>query len=459
MKKIYLVLAFAFALQLVFLFQGHNIWWDSSVYLGMGHYMYSLGETGIWEHVRPLVFPLMLGFFWKLGLNDVLFGYLLTMAFSLGSALLAYLICRKMFSSEAGEIAALILAFSPLFFESTFRLMTEIPSVFFALLALYFYISKKPLASGMFAGIAFLTKFPQALVIAVIGIAFCSKCMAFRISENARHFRIIRKWKEAGKFTLGALCFILPYLAFNYFMYGNPSVFADADSIIRNSGVWLFSGPAYYYLQGILKQNPLYILSIVGIYVCVRERKYALPALAIAFFAYFSYHVHKEIRFALLMMPYLAILTAVGIKRMFKQQWIFWAVLVIAAIAFASQLPEEPILGEAHDGYMKFLEGKEVTGEVLTMYPQVNLYSQKAVTPMYYMVFDKELAQKWIDYLNNPNNVQYVFTDSCNMVCHPKDDLECERKKEELMNVLREKFETAYNEKSESCEYWVFEKA
>lgn len=416
------------------------MWWDSSVYLGMGHYIYSLGEQGIWEHVRPLVFPLMLGFFWKIGLNDIFFGYLLTMAFSLGSVFLSYLICKKMFSKEAGEIAALMLALTPIFFESTFRIMTEIPSVFFALLALYFYIEKKPFASGAFAGLAFLTKFPQALVIAIIGIT------------------LIRKWKEAGKFALGTLCFILPYLAFNYFMYGNPSVFADANSIIKYSGAWLFSGPVYYYLQGILKQNPLYILSVIGIYACMRERKYVISALAIAFFAYFSYHVHKEIRFVLFMLPYFAILSAVGIKRMFKQQWIFWAILVIAGIAFASQLEKEVPLNPALGGYTTFLNEKSITGEVLTMYPQVNLYSQKAVTPMYYMVFDKTLAQKWIDYLNNPNNVQYVLVDNCNMICHPENDAECKEKAEKLMNLLKEKFNAVYDEKSGSCEYLVFER-
>ena len=63
---------------------------------------------------------------------------------------------------------------------------------------------------------------------------------------------------------------------------------------------------------------------------------------------------------------------------------------------------------------MAYLDGKSVNGEVLTMYPQVNLYSSKAVIPMYYMVFDKALAQKWIDYLNKENNVEYVFIDDCN---------------------------------------------
>ncbi|MFA5887172.1 MAG: glycosyltransferase family 39 protein [Candidatus Nanoarchaeia archaeon] len=440
MKKIYLILALALALQLIFLSQEHPIWWDSSVYLGMGHYMYSLGEQGIWEHVRPVVFPLMLGFFWKLGLNDVLFGHLLAMFFSLGSIALVYLIGKQVYGKGVGEISALMLAFTPIFFESTFRIMTEIPSVFFALLALYFYIEKKPFVSGVIAGIAFLTKFPQALVIAVIGIAF------------------IKSWKEAGKFALGALCFIIPYLAFNWFMYGNPSVFADADSIIRYSGIWMFSGPVYYYIPALLKQNPLLILGIVGIYVSIREKKYVVPALAILFFSYFSYQIHKEIRFAVLMLPYFAVLAAVGIKKLFKQQWIFWAIVVITSIAFASQIHKEEALSPALNGYMTYLDGKQVNGEVLTMYPQVNLYSTKSVIPMYYMVFDKVLAQKWIDYLNNPNNVEYVFVDNCNMVCHPENDLECEEKAGELMSVLKEKFDVVYDEKDNSCEYWVFEK-
>ncbi len=440
MKKIYLILALALALQLIFLSQEHPIWWDSSVYLGMGHYMYSLGEQGIWEHVRPLVFPLMLGFFWKLGLNDVLFGHLLAMFFSLGSVALVYLIGKQVYGKGVGEISALILAFTPVFFESTFRIMTEIPSVFFALLALYFYIEKKPFASGIFAGVAFLTKFPQALVIAVIGIAF------------------IKAWKEAGKFALGALCFIIPYLAFNWLMYGNPSVFADADAIIRYSGVWMFSGPVYYYIPALLKQNPLLILGLVGIYVSIRERKYIVPALAILFFSYFSYQIHKEIRFAVLMLPYFVILCAIGIKKMFKQAWIFWAILIITSIAFASQIHKEEALSPALNGYMAYLDGKSVNGEVLTMYPQVNLYSSKAVIPMYYMVFDKALAQKWIDYLNKENNVEYVFIDDCNMVCHPKDDSECEEKAEELISILREKFDIVYEEKDNSCEYLVFER-
>ena len=54
-----------------------DLWWDSSVYIGMGKYIYSSGELGLYEASRPLIWPLILGFFWKLGLDVIFFGKLL----------------------------------------------------------------------------------------------------------------------------------------------------------------------------------------------------------------------------------------------------------------------------------------------------------------------------------------------------------------------------------------------
>ena len=441
--KLYLVLLIALIIDIVYLFKPHAMWWDASIYLGMGHYIYSLGSIGIWEPIRPLVWPLLLGFFWKLGLNDVIIGYLLGILFSLGSVALAYLICRKMGNEEAGFIAALLLAFTPMFLEPVFRNMTELPSLFFALLAIYLFMDKKLFLAGAFAGISFLTKFPNGIVIALLLVAS------------------IRDFKKLLRVGLGAAIVVLPYFAFNYLMYGSVfSVIAEADAIVKNAGTWLFSGPVYYYMVGVLKQNPLYLFSIIGIYVCIRSRKYLVPALGIMFFAYFSYHVHKELRFAVLMLPYFAILAAVGIKKMFKQGWIFWAVLGITAIVFVSQLPSEWPISASRQGYLQYMEGKTIGGEVLAADPLVNLYSSKAVIPMYYPVFNSGLASKWISYINEKDaGISYVFIDTCSggVICNP-DEKGCEAKKEELIALLKERFKTGYYAKQDSCEYWVFEK-
>src|SRR3989338_477668 len=69
-----------------------DLWWDSSVYLGMGKYIYSLGETGLYEESRPLVWPLILGVFWKFGLDAAFFGRLAVLIFSIGTIISAYFI-------------------------------------------------------------------------------------------------------------------------------------------------------------------------------------------------------------------------------------------------------------------------------------------------------------------------------------------------------------------------------
>lgn len=441
--KMYIVLLAAFIAQLVFLFKEQGIWWDASIYLGMGHYIYSLGSVGIWEPIRPIAWPLMLGFFWKIGMNDVIMGYILSMAFSIGSALLVYFIGKKLDNEETGFIAALILSFTPIFFESIFRNMTELPSAFFALLALFFYLEKKPFFAGVVAGISFLTKFPNGIVIALLVMgALC-----------------LLRIKDAAKTIAGSMIPIIPYLAFNFIMYGNAvGIFSEADAIVKNAGTWLFSGPAYYYLVEILKQNPLYLLSLAGIYALARQKKYIVTAIAIAFFAYFSIHIHKEIRFAVLMLPYFAVLAAMGIKSILKQKWAFWAIAAITLAVFVTHLPTEYETGSAYEGYVKYLEGKEVNGEVLTMHPAVNLYSAKAAIPMYYPVFNSQLAQKWIDYIKqNKERISYAFLDTCEggMLCHP-DEKGCGEKKAELINTLETLLYRQYYAKAGKCEYYVF---
>ena len=51
--------------KLSLLFTYHDTRWDESVYMGMGKYIYSNGQIGLWEDIRPIVLPLILGLFWK----------------------------------------------------------------------------------------------------------------------------------------------------------------------------------------------------------------------------------------------------------------------------------------------------------------------------------------------------------------------------------------------------------
>lgn len=440
-RKIFLVLLAALVVQLIYLFKQHSIWWDSSVYLGMGHYIFSFGKIGIWEPIRPLAWPLILGFFWKLGFNDILFGRLLSVCLSLGAVYMTYLIGRH-FNSDSAAIAALLLAFTPIFFKFSFGIFTDIPSVFLALLAIYFFLERKPYATGIFAALAFMTKFPQGMLFIILLILS------------------IRRLKDAARMVIAFSAVVLPYFIFNMIMYKNPLLpLLWASEIVKRAGVWIFSGPWYFYFIELLRQNMLYILAVLGIIVIFKRRQPLLLAVTAVFILYFSFHVHKEARFMLLFLPYMALLAAAGIKKLFRQGWIFWAVAAISLFLLFTNLPSESQYSDEAIGYFKFLENtNEVEGRIFSMHPAVNLYSPKAVEPMYFMVFDSSLAQQWISYLAvNKSEVSHVFVDTCEggMIC-PPDDLGCESKKEELLALLEDSFTKAYYAEKGDCEYYVF---
>ena len=172
--KVFLLIFFIFLIVKLFsLFIVADIWWDSAVYLGMGKYVYSSGNVGLWEDSRPIVWPLILGFFWKIGLDAIFFGKLLVVLFSLGILLLTYLIALDIFNRKIAIISALFLVFSQTFFLFSNILHAEIPSTFFVLLGFYYFLRKRYSLSGLFLGIAFMTRFFQIFAfVALASILF-----------------------------------------------------------------------------------------------------------------------------------------------------------------------------------------------------------------------------------------------------------------------------------------------
>ena len=76
-KELAVILAAALMSRLYFLFYYNGLLWDSSVYAGMGKFIFSLGKAGLWEHIRPVLLPFFLGIFWKLNLDAIFFGQIL----------------------------------------------------------------------------------------------------------------------------------------------------------------------------------------------------------------------------------------------------------------------------------------------------------------------------------------------------------------------------------------------
>ena len=113
-----IILLFIF-FNIIFLTYYNDVWWDSSVYIGMGKYIFSGGNAGLWESSRPLVLPTILGAGWSLGLDAVYFGRIVSIIFAILVVYMLYLIGANLFSKKIALLAAFFTAFSFNFLSSS----------------------------------------------------------------------------------------------------------------------------------------------------------------------------------------------------------------------------------------------------------------------------------------------------------------------------------------------------
>lgn len=156
--------------QLLVLSKYRLVIWDEAVYIGIGKYLYSLGSGGLVEPIRPLGLPLLLGSFWKLGIGSIMAYRILALSFAAAALIMTYLLGRQLFGNAAALFAAALVAFSPSFFASSAMILTDIPSVAFALAAVYMLVKGRYVLSGLFGSAAFLFRFPHLLIIVAMAV-------------------------------------------------------------------------------------------------------------------------------------------------------------------------------------------------------------------------------------------------------------------------------------------------
>lgn len=313
------IIAVFFALQLFVALGNQNVWWDEAVYAGMGMYLFSNGESGFWEDIRPPIMPVFFGIIWKLGLNPVFYDRLFSIILACGLLYTTYVLAKKAFGEPAGIIAALLLAAAPVFFGFSSVALSDIPSTFFASLALYFFMRGRLFISGFFSGISFLSRFPQMLIPAAI---FAMICIGAIKSKNTLIRAIaIPSIPFAGKnpaggimaFSKGLGLVVVPYLISNYIAYRSFfSPFINAQLTVTGDYLWLYSGGITFYLENIYMQNFIVPLGLIGaLYFALKKKLGAygfsilLPAMLLL--GYFTIMPHKEFRYILSYLPYFSI--------------------------------------------------------------------------------------------------------------------------------------------------------
>jgi 4-amino-4-deoxy-L-arabinose transferase-like glycosyltransferase len=277
------------------LFGSRLVVWDEAVYLGIGKYIYSFGAAGLWEPIRPIALPLIIGLAWKLNFPYILSASIAAFFFSLGAIYLTYKIGLRLFNAKVGVLASLLLATSPAFFYFSQLIYTEIPSVFFVLAATYFFISRRLKLAGLFAGVAVLFKFTNILL---IGVFFAHLLLKFSRKQSGL----------APLLRLGAsfAATTLPFLIFNGFFYGDlfkPFFLAQWHQSNPAKAVAGWLGNYMFYLIGMIQQH-LALIFVAGALIFWKKwfsdfGKSAAALVLLVYLAYFSFIVNKDERFFL----------------------------------------------------------------------------------------------------------------------------------------------------------------
>lgn len=447
-----------------------DIVWDSSVYIGMGKYIFSFGNSGLWEPIRPLTLPLILGFFWKIGLEPLIYGKILMLLFSVGVVILTYVLSNHMFNKWIGVIASIIIAFSALMLTVSREILVEVPALFFLLLGFYFYLRNKNYAAGLCFGLAFLTKFPAMLFfIVIMGIEFV-KLFSF----NKKEFLL--RLQPLFKITMTFILIVLPYLVFNHIYYHDFAFpLKSAKNVIDNvvGCTFLYLKPAYYYLPLILKDNPLHIFFIIGAFSILlgKKQKYKINKAQILvyvalFFLYFTLLKCKTDRYPIIVLPFVSMITSHGLvltfekiykKKIYKncKYWILIAILVVVSLISINYTNNHRGNATQRIDIEFFIyASSKISGEILTTTPQIAVFTDSKLEPMYYYSSDKLFY--YTKYINqHKERIAYVLVNTDDIPCHPR-DIECANNTENFVKFLKNNLKIIKRGKTSNGEYFIF---
>jgi 4-amino-4-deoxy-L-arabinose transferase-like glycosyltransferase len=449
------------ALRIIALSQHDIPYWDAAIYVGMGKYLFSHGMIGTWEILRPVALPIILGSFWKIGVNPYTAGMVFSLIISAGTLVLVYVFAEDI-KKGAGDIAVLLLAATPVFFTYSAIPVTDIVSTFFALLSLWLVYkaaaSRHYLVVGLVVAVAFMFRFPQGLLLLTTMVVTVikmfpsfAKATARQSNWNDRIVTMIERVFLIG----GGFCLIaVPFLVVNYYFYHNAFLpFVQATASINgypslyNKGIW-------FYLLQLLKEDFLLALALVPIAMLGQKKYYSkavtvlLTVLVIVGGYFVVYQAHKELRYALAFLPYVAILAGAGV--MYILEWtkmprlLFFGLFLIVVFMFSASMfvyrsgdPEAPAF-YAFDTYFVQTPGARLLPQggqarILTTSPYTLAYSNVLITHNLYADWNAAYS----DYNTFRSTNDYIALSSCSLELNcPDDGGHCTDDKQLLLDEL-----------------------
>ncbi|MFW5991133.1 MAG: ArnT family glycosyltransferase [Candidatus Nanoarchaeia archaeon] len=452
MKKympLFALLALVLVAKLIFLtITYHNPVWDEAVFIGMGKWISTSQETGLWEKIRPPGLPLSLSLIFNITNSHVFGADFLILLFTLGSIILTYLIGCRVYNQKVGLIAGLLIFLTPVFFLNSNRVLTGIPSLFFCLLAIYAYLDKKYTLSALACAGAFLFRYPAGLIFPVIAILILSANLKYK--QNKLFKTIQNNLKPFLNFTLVFIFLLSLYLIYNKIAYNSffePLIMAANHQSTFAGNV---TGPAYILFYPVLLFSSN-ILLIFAFFSPWKKRSLSILLPLITFFLYFTIIPHKKERFILLALPYLAIFAAAGIyrlttfsKEIYYKMIVYFILLLLLMpslisfyFIFTADSENFPKTKPTYvESYYSFIEN-ELGQKILTSDPIPATFTNKKFIPFYQ---DTEVGLEVLK-----KNINHSDAVIYNEDAFPWNSTIAKKQKEEMKSLLKKESKSIKN--------------
>ncbi len=427
-----LILLAASLLVRIFLYYPYPPMWDASAYVLMGKYLVTHGGAGLVEPFRPLAWPMYLGFFYSLGIDPIIAGTLLQIAMTLSCIWLVWRIGAIVYGASTGLIAAALLALSPSFMFWGNALYSEIPAVFAGLLAFYFFLRRWYFLAGICAGLTFFTKFTQIIVVFVL------------LAGALMNGRSQKTFRPVFNFILGGIVMGLPFLMLHQYLYGDVLYpFLDGSSVYNQVHSEWLTGMKLT-LAKVLIVDPVLVAVPVGLIGIVRAdfRKGMIAVAAVLSLAWIGKMPTSIVRYALLGLPFLYLLSAHGLvkilawskdRRLSVLVWIIFIGLGAVQAGKIARITFPPPVLNDFQSYIRAQEGR-LRGKIWVSSPSTLALSDlKAHQLIYYPAFDLKKAEYLQSQWSEPDAV-FIYTRD--IPCAPVDDLACKQARASLLRLL-----------------------
>ncbi len=473
------LIIFFILIRVLLFFTDRILWFDEPIYIGIGKWLFSSGRAGIFEALRPLLLPVMLGFLWKIHINPLIGGLILELLFGVLGLISIWFISLEFMSKKYAVLSTLFFSSSFLLLVCGTKVLTDVPALSIGLLSVLFFIRKKRAVAGLLAGLSFMTKFPYALII----LSF----IIFEFVDYLSRRKSLKRFiKDSLTLALSFIVVVIPYLLFNQVRYNSMLYpFKCANEVIQTC-TWLYKGGPFFYILVALKENFLFLLLIAALWYFIKNiiklGKYhknfygenrivfLLLLLLLMFTVYFSTLGRKDERYFLTMLGPLSILSAYGfycletsITKLLKRDILkkikiltFIVIVVFFSMSFYKQID---YLIDSSKGYYSSKGAGELLVFMSESLKDDDVILATDILPAAY--FDNrivsfsslEYAVKILEQHSGEKGI--ILINTCDYPCR-SEDLKCAGLKKSFLEEVNSTRKLVFRAKSGDCEYLVY---